>query len=128
MSTENLHLSMSYRSATILLGLVVSLATLGRLAYAETGTSQKAATTFEEHCVSCHGTDGAGTPLGKRLQAPDLSSKEVQSHSSTSFVHTISEGKNNNMPPFADRLSAQQIQAWADYVHRLGKKAGAQSK
>ena len=38
MSTENLHLSMSYRSATILLGLVVSLATLDRLAYAETGT------------------------------------------------------------------------------------------
>ena len=78
--------------------------------------------------MSCHGTDGAGTPLGKRLQAPDLSSKEVQSHSSTSFVHTISEGKKTNMPPFADRLSAQQIQAWADYVHRLGKKVGAQSK
>ena len=127
MSTENLHLSRSCRCAKILLGLLVLLATLGRLASAETGTSQKAASTYEDHCVSCHGTDGAGTPLGKRLQAPDLTSKEVQSESSASLAHTISEGK-NNMPPFADRLSAQQIQALADYVRRLGKKAGAKSK
>jgi len=126
MSTENL-LSRSYRRLRILLALLFSLATLGRLACAETGTSQKAASTFEDHCVSCHGSDGAGTPLGKRLQAPDLSSKEVQSQSSASLAHTISAGK-NNMPPFTDRLSAQQIQAWADYVHRLGKKAGAKAK
>jgi cytochrome c6 len=127
MSSENLHLSRSYRGSRILLALLFSLATLGQVASAATGTSQKAASTFEDHCVSCHGSDGAGTPLGKRLQAPDLSSKEVQSQSSASLARAISEGK-NNMPPFADRLSAQQIQALADYVHRLGKKAGAKAK
>jgi len=126
MSTKNLF-SRSYRCLRILLPLLVSLATLGRPACAETGTSQKAASTFADHCVSCHGSDGTGTPLGKRLQAPDLSSKEVQSQSSASLARTIGEGK-NNMPPFADRLSAQQIQALADYVHRWGKKAGAKSK
>jgi cytochrome c6 len=126
MST-NLHFSRSYRCSRILLVLLVSLATLGRLASAETGNSQTAANTFEDHCVSCHGSDGTGTPLGKRLQAPDLSSQEVQSQSSANLARTISEGK-NNMPPFADRLTAQQIQALADYVHRLGKKAGAKAK
>jgi cytochrome c6 len=123
----NLHLSRSYHCPRILLVLLVSLATLGRLACAETGNSQKAANTFADHCVSCHGSDGAGTPLGKRLQAPDLSLKEVQSQSSANLARTISEGK-NNMPPFADRLTAQQIQALADYVHRLGNKAGAKAK
>jgi cytochrome c6 len=72
----------------------------------------------------CHGEDGTGTPLGKRLQAPDLTSKEVQSQPSAALASTIRGGK-NNMPPFGDRLNSEEIESLVAYVRRLGAKPTA---
>jgi len=37
--------------------------------------------TYKTACVSCHGADGRGSPLGKSLHAPDLHSEQVQRQS-----------------------------------------------
>ena len=77
---------------------------------------------FKESCVTCHGTNGAGTPLGKSLKAADLRSPEVQKKSDTELAQTIAEGK-GNMPPFKETLNPEQIQAVVKYVRELGKIA-----
>ena len=82
--------------------------------------SDKGASAFKGNCASCHGEDGAGTSLGKAMQAPDLRSEQVQKLSDAELNTTISEGK-NNMPAFKATLSADQIQALVKHVRSLGK-------
>jgi len=76
--------------------------------------------TFKKGCVACHGADGAGTPVGKSLQAPDLRSPEVQKKSDTELTQTVIDGR-RNMPPFKTSLNPDQIQAVIKYVRELGK-------
>lgn len=128
MKAEGVGLSKWLRYLMIICLTVFSLATLVRAKGAETGTrSDKTRSTFNANCAACHGTDGTGTALGKHLQAPDLSSKEVQAQSSAILARIISGGK-NNMPPFGDRLDSEQIQKLVGYLHRLGAKAAASTK
>ncbi len=75
---------------------------------------------FKGNCVGCHGADGAGTSLGKSMQAPDLRSQEVQKKSDAELNQTITEGK-QNMPSFKQILGPDQVQAVVEYVRELGK-------
>jgi len=81
----------------------------------------KGAAAFKGNCVSCHGSDGAGTTLGKTMQAPDLRSDEVQKKPDADLAKVISEGK-NNMPAFHNTFNPQQIQDLVAYVRQLGKQ------
>jgi mono/diheme cytochrome c family protein len=74
---------------------------------------------FESRCAGCHGPDGAGTPLGKSLQAADLRSGDIQKKPDSELIHAVSNGK-GNMPPFSTKLSAGEIQALIGYVRTLG--------
>jgi mono/diheme cytochrome c family protein len=76
---------------------------------------------FETDCVACHGKDGAGTPTGKALMAPDLRSEAVQKLTDAQIEEQIENGK-NNMPPFKDTLSKTQIRALVAYVRSFGNK------
>ena len=78
-------------------------------------------TAFKSNCVICHGADGSGTPTGKSLKAPDLRSDAVQKLTDAQIETQISDGK-NNMPPFKNTLTKDQIKALVAYVHALGKK------
>jgi mono/diheme cytochrome c family protein len=75
---------------------------------------------FKGNCVACHAADGAGTPLGKSMQAPDLRSEEVQKKSDAELAQTITDGK-GNMPSFKRVLDAEQIQAVVQHVRELSK-------
>ncbi len=75
----------------------------------------------------CHGEDGAGSALGKRLHTPDLRSKIVHQKSTESLTHTVTAGK-NKMPPFGGQLSADQISALVAYVRSLNIPAGGGAK
>jgi mono/diheme cytochrome c family protein len=75
---------------------------------------------FKGNCVGCHGADGAGTSLGKSMQAPDLRSQDVQKKSDRELTQTITEGK-QNMPSFKQVLGPDQVQAVVEYVRELGK-------
>lgn len=77
--------------------------------------------TFNTTCASCHGQNGAGTPTGKSLNAPDLGSSVVQSRSDAELQQIISDGK-NNMPPFKGSLSNDQIESVVKYVRTFSKQ------
>lgn len=77
---------------------------------------------FKSRCVVCHGADGTGTPTGKTLNVPDLHSDAVQKMTNAQIIDQIANGK-NNMPPFKDTLSKDEMTALANYVHSaFGKK------
>lgn len=82
--------------------------------------NQSGQAAFKGNCVACHGADGAGTPLGKSMQAADLRSSEVQKKSDAELSQTIAEGK-GNMPSFKRTLNPEQIQTVVKYVRELGK-------
>jgi mono/diheme cytochrome c family protein len=79
-----------------------------------------AAGLYKTNCVSCHGPDGRGTPVGKSLQAADFHSAQVQQQSDSQLAGVISEGR-GNMPAFGTRLSKAQIDALVTYIRTLGK-------
>jgi cytochrome c6 len=89
--------------------------TASSIAQSQTTASADAASTFKSKCVTCHAADGSGSALGKRLHAPDLRSKEVQSMTPAALTQVISAGK-NQMPAFGNRLDKDQIQKLVDYV------------
>ena len=97
-----------------LLGIVAA----GPLAMAQsTAARDTSASTYKANCVICHGEDGSGTPLGIRLKAKDLRSKEVQDKPSKELAETIHTGK-GNMPAFGTRLSSDQIDKLVEYVRQ----------
>ncbi|HVO60331.1 MAG TPA: cytochrome c [Terriglobales bacterium] len=108
---------------TFALGFILSSVLLLSAAFAGTdkGNGNEAGqAAFKGNCVACHGADGAGTPLGKSMQAADLRSPEVQKKSDAELSQTIAEGK-GNMPSFKRVLNPEHIQAVVKYVRELGK-------
>ena len=106
------------------LAAIVIVGILGSAQRAGAGNADDSvgATAFKSNCVVCHGADGTGTPTGKALKAPDLHSDVVQKMTKQQIEDQISNGK-NNMPPFKNTLSKDQISALADFVHsEFGKK------
>jgi mono/diheme cytochrome c family protein len=105
-------------AASVLAFLFGLCGTTFALAAASAPDTQKAKTLFQTKCATCHGPNGAGTSLGKRINASDLRSPEVQEQSDTDLAQVISNGK-NNMPTFASSLTKEQIDALVAYVRGL---------
>lgn len=109
---------------TMALGAVIALALMASAARARAkGAADEdlGEKTFKSTCEMCHGQDGTGTPTGKALKAPDLHSDVVQKMTDVQIAEQISNGK-NNMPPFKNTLTKDQIQALVKYVRKFGKK------
>jgi mono/diheme cytochrome c family protein len=85
------------------------------------------ASTFEEHCATCHAPNGSGdTVVGKSMKIPDLRSPALQSQPDTQLADVIANGK-GLMPGFKSSLSKDEIDALVKHVHLLaGKKAVSQ--
>ncbi len=77
-------------------------------------------------CAACHGMDGKGNPA---LGAPNLTD-DIWLHGwgENAIVAMINNGKVNQMPAQADKLSESQIHVLASYVWGLSNKAGAAAK
>lgn len=83
-------------------------------AAAERGTAQ-----YDMLCVACHGADGAGNPL---LGAPSLTNDIwLYGGSAEQIAFTIRNGRNGNMPGFADVLGEEKAHILAGYVVNLQK-------
>jgi cytochrome c6 len=113
------------RSFAIILGAVIALAVLGLALRAGASPAPDAAAgeqTYKSNCVVCHAADGTGSPTGKALKAPDLHSDVVQKMTVAQMEAQVSDGK-NNMPPFKNTLSKEQIEGVVAYVRAtFGKK------
>jgi len=82
---------------------------------------------YKAKCVTCHGQDGSGTPVGKSLQVADLRSPEVQKKSDAELTVAVSEGK-GNMPAFKGNITDDEIHAVVMYVRTLSKADPAPKK
>jgi mono/diheme cytochrome c family protein len=100
--------------AAVLIGL--GIASAGLAADAEQGKAL-----YEKlNCKMCHAADGsASTPAGKKFQARDLRSAEVQSQSDEVLAGIIRAGK-GKMPAWKDKINDAGIADLVAYVRRLG--------
>ncbi|MBN8492323.1 MAG: cytochrome-c oxidase, cbb3-type subunit III [Burkholderiales bacterium] len=77
-------------------------------------------------CAACHGPEGKGNPA---LGAPNLTDKIwLHGWGEAAVVAMINNGKNNIMPAFGERLSAEQIHVLAAYVWSLSQTASVAAK
>jgi cytochrome c6 len=109
------------------MGLAIAISTRGLCAQNASEPGTPVPEIFNRTCSVCHGTNGAGTALGKTLHTPDLRSKLIRQKPQDALAETITRGK-NKMPAFGGTLSKEQIQALAGYVRHLGTPAKTASK
>jgi mono/diheme cytochrome c family protein len=82
---------------------------------------------WTKNCVQCHGADGtANTPMGKKLQAKNLTDPAVQKgFTDADAAKSIKEGVKQNgkitMKAFGDKLSDDEVKALVAYVRTLKK-------
>lgn len=79
---------------------------------------------YKKECSSCHGTDGSGSPAGKKLGAPDLRSQQVQSLSDDELFQTIAHGVGHKQYPhvyISRGLTAKQIVDLVTLIRKFPK-------
>jgi cytochrome c oxidase cbb3-type subunit 3 len=77
-------------------------------------------------CSACHGADGKGNPA---LGAPNLSDDIwLHGYGETAILAMINNGKVNQMPAQADKLTEAQIHVLASYVWGFSNKGVAATK
>lgn len=66
---------------------------------------------FKEYCARCHGEDGTGTLKGKLLMTRDLTDMRWRSaRSDADLIEAVANGR-KAMPPFAKKLTPEQIES-----------------
>jgi cytochrome c6 len=99
--------------------LTICILTVATSAWA--GDAAATADLYKTTCQKCHGADGMGTtPAGKKFEARDFHSADVQKESDADLIKVITEGR-KKMPSYKDKLSADQIKDLVAYVRQLGK-------
>ena len=74
---------------------------------------------FIQNCARCHGANGrAQTALGRKVEAADLTSNDVQDMDDAKMIRVIKNGR-TGMPAFGKKLTSSQITAIANYVRGL---------
>jgi cytochrome c oxidase cbb3-type subunit 3 len=77
-------------------------------------------------CAACHGADGKGNPA---LGAPNLSDDIwLHGYGEAAILAMINNGKVNQMPAQADKLTEAQIHVLASYVWGMSNKGVAATK
>lgn len=72
---------------------------------------------YNTFCVACHGPDGAGQPM---MGAPALNNEIwLYGNSRLRIEDAIRNGRNGQMPAFAERLGADKVHILAAYVKSL---------
>jgi mono/diheme cytochrome c family protein len=95
------------------LGFVLSLSLSVR---AQTASD----TPYTSKCAGCHGSDGAGSAMGKAMGAHDLASAEVQQMSDAQLSDIITNGK-SKMPAYGKSLKPDDIKELVAYIRTLKK-------
>jgi mono/diheme cytochrome c family protein len=72
---------------------------------------------FKQHCVKCHGADGAGeTAFGQIVGAADFTDSEWQERvDDQRLVNSMTHGR-GQMPSFSKKLSKEQMISLLAYV------------
>ena len=103
--------------SAVALSLGASLIATASWASAQTD----AAKLYQGKCVACHGADGSGSAMGKKLGAHDFHSPEVQKQSDAELAEAIAKGR-GKMPSYEKSLKADDIKALVAFLRALGKQ------
>jgi cytochrome c6 len=76
-------------------------------------------TLFKSKCAACHGADGTGSAMGKKMGAHDFTSADVQKMSDAELTDIITNGK-NKMPKYGS-LSPEDVKGLVAYIRTLKK-------
>lgn len=74
---------------------------------------------YKARCAGCHGADGTGSAIGKKLGAHDFHSADVKKMSDQELANIITNGK-GKMPPYKS-LSPEEVKALVAHIRELGK-------
>jgi cytochrome c6 len=103
--------------SALALSLAASLIATASWASAQTD----AAKLYQGKCVACHGADGSGSAMGKKLGAHDFHSPEVQTQSDAELAAAIAKGR-GKMPSYEKSLKEDDIKALVPFLRTLGKQ------
>jgi mono/diheme cytochrome c family protein len=81
--------------------------------------AQSATDLFKSKCAGCHGADGTGSAMGKKMGAHDFTTADVQGMSDAQLTDVITNGK-NKMPKYAS-LKPEDIKGLVAYIRTLKK-------
>ena len=84
-----------------------------------TAGAQDASALFKSKCAACHGADGTGSAMGKKMGAHDFTAAEVQSMSDAQLTDIITNGK-NKMPKYPT-LKPEEVKGLVAYIRTLKK-------
>jgi mono/diheme cytochrome c family protein len=81
--------------------------------------AQDASALFKSKCAGCHGADGTGSAVGKKMGAHDFTSAEVQKMSDAELAGIITNGK-DKMPKYGS-LKPEEVKGLVGYIRTLKK-------
>ena len=82
-------------------------------------SAQDSAALFKSKCAGCHGADGTGSAMGKKMGAHDFTTADVQGMTDAQLADIITNGK-NKMPKYAS-LSPEEVKGLVAYIRTLKK-------
>jgi cytochrome c6 len=95
------------------------LAALAAMFVTPSMNAQDVSATFKSKCAACHGADGTGSVMGKKMGAHDLTTADVQKMSDAELSDIITNGK-NKMPKYAS-LKPEEVKGLVAYIRSLRK-------
>lgn len=104
---------------------VVAIVVMGSVAEAQnlTGDPKSGKSTYQQHCVGCHGTSGDGLgPDIKELIVPPANFRAPKSRTKTDMELYLAIKQGVLFSPmhgWADRLSDREIRDVVNYIRRL---------
>lgn len=110
--------SIKYLTISFLCLALVSCQGSARRDAPATGELAEARAIFQRECAVCHGTTGEGSPMMTQMVAGiNLKSPRARALSDEQMRQQIANGK-GAMPPFAGRLTPEQINALVKYIRQ----------
>ncbi len=99
--------------------LTIAIAFAVVLSIPLSASAQDAAATFKSKCAGCHGADGTGSAMGKKMGAHDFTSADVQKMSDAELTEIITNGK-NKMPKYGS-LKPEEVKGLVAHIRTLKK-------
>ena len=107
------------RISTQVLATVTVIAVLFILSLSAQAQDASAAL-YKTKCASCHGADGTGSVMGKKMGVHDFTAAGVQGMSDEDLIAVTTNGK-AKMPGYGKSLKADDIKGLVAYIRTLKK-------
>lgn len=88
------------------------------VAMAVPAMAQDSAALYKSKCQICHGPDGKGSAVGKKMGTKPFDSPDVAKQTDSQLIATTKNGK-GKMPKYEGKLTDAQIKGLIAYIRTL---------